>query len=256
MSVKLRWKLMENAANEAWDFWAYSNAFQSFVSGLNCCTFSPASRCCRASCLYSPCLPSLSPSFSLPLSFSHCGCFVICFKWILFVCRRWGTWQMWWAHKEEDASFIQLSALLCYSHPSALSLSFSALDILPLYVSARCLLLEIEYTTWCTALSLLPGNPPAPSLPHYLYLYLCLSPSISHCLFSLSLSLSLPIAALALIIVIRKFSGSAELAFKTFQLFQFSHSVRLPVGLSVRPVCLSAHQPFCLSRCLCLASTF
>lgn len=130
----------------------------------------------------------------------------------------------------------------------SLSLSFSALGILPLYVSARCLLLEIEYTTWCTALSLLPGNQPAPSLPHYLYLYLCLSPSISHCLFSLSLSL--PIAALALIIVIRKFSGSAELAFKTFQLFQSSHSVRLPVGLSVRPVCLSAYQPFCLSVCL------
>lgn len=241
MSVKLRWKLMENAANEAWDFWAYSNAFQSFVSGLNCCTFSPASRCCRASC---------HPSLSLPLSpsFSHCGCFVICFKWILFVCRRWGTWQMWWAHKEEDASFIQLllSAFLCPLSSLSLSLSFSALGILPLYVSARCLLLEIEYTTWCTALSLLPGNQPAPSLPHYLYLYLCLSLSISHYLFSLSLS---PIAALALIIVIRKFSGSAELAFKTFQLFQFSHSV-------YPPVCLSAYQPFCLSLCLPLASTF
>lgn len=74
----------------------------------------------------------------------------------------------------------------CPPSSATLSLSFSALGILPLYVSARCLLLEIEYTTWCTALSLLPGNQPAPSLPHYLYLYLCLSPSISHCLFSLS----------------------------------------------------------------------
>lgn len=87
----------------------------------------PAGAAGRVAC--TPLASPLSPSFSLPISFSHCGCFVICFKWILFVCRRWGTWQMWWAHKEEDASFIQLSALLCYSLSLSLSLSPSALSL-------------------------------------------------------------------------------------------------------------------------------
>lgn len=250
MPVKLRWKLMENAANEAWDFWAYSNAFQSFVSGLNCCTFSPASRCCRASCLYSPCLPSLSPSFSVPLSFSHCGCFVICFKWILFVCRREGTWQMWWAHKEEDASFIQLSALLCYSHPSALSLSlflhlafFRCTWAHVVCCSKLSIRHGVRHCRSCLAISQLP-----PCLTISTSTSACLPPSLTAS--SLSLSLSLPIAALALIIVIRKFSGSAELAFKTFQLFQFSHSVRLPVCLSDLSACPHSSHSVCRAICV------
>lgn len=99
----------------------------------------------------------------------------------------------------------------------------------------------VRHCRSCLAISQLP-----PCLTISTSTSACLPPSLT----ASSLSLSLPIAALALIIVIRKFSGSAELAFKTFQLFQFSHSVPLPVGLSVRPVCLSAYQPFCLSVCL------
>lgn len=139
------------------------------------------------------CTPLASP-LSLPLS--PCLCLFLTVAALLSALNEFYSCVGVEAHDKCDErikrktphSFSCPPSSATHTPQLSLSLSFSALGILPLYVSARCLLLEIEYTTWCTALSLLPGNQPAPSLPHYLYLYLCLSPSISHCLFSLSLS--------------------------------------------------------------------